>query len=64
MININKIVKITVTGYRPQFRGRLTAKYHNADFYSPKMSIEKMYLNKYATKGFYVDKQPFKAVVY
>ena len=61
MININKIVKITVTRYRPQFRGLLTAKYHGADFYRPEMSIEKMYLNKYAGRDYSCAIHSFKA---
>ncbi len=64
MININKRIKITVTGYVPQFRRGLTAKYHNANFYRPKMSIEKMYLNKYAGRDYSCAIHSFKARCY
>ena len=62
MINLNEIIEITATGYLTQFSGN-TSKYYNADFFVILASLKKIYLNKYATKGYYIDKQSFKVVI-
>ena len=62
MINLNEIIEITATLYKPQFDCK-TYRYHNSTFYATVVHLKDMYLNKYATKGYYIDKQSFKVVV-
>ena len=63
MINLNEPLEITAMAYVTQF-GFKALKHYDSDFHIIPVRLEKMYLNKYATKGYYVDKQPFKAVIY
>ena len=62
MININKRIKITLTGYVPQFSCRIPYEYYNTNFYRTKMSLKQMYKNKYAGKGCICAMHSFKAV--
>ena len=62
MINPNEQLEITAMAYVTQFDFKVS-KYFDSNFHIIPVRIEKMYLNKYATKGFYVDKQPFKVVI-
>lgn len=46
MINLTKLIKITATGYLPQFRGG-TVRYCNTHFYVTIGSLPQMYTNQY-----------------
>ena len=61
MINLNKIIKITLTEYITQIDGN-PHKYYNTNFYRTKMSLKQMYKNKYAGKGCICAMHSFKAV--
>ena len=63
MINPTEEIEMTAMAYVTQFDFKVF-KHCDSKFYIIPVRLEKMYLNKYATKGFYVDKQPFKAVIY
>ena len=63
MINPNEQLEITAMAYVTQLDFK-ESKHFDSNFHRIPVRLEKMYLNKYATKGFYVDKQPFKAVIY
>ena len=63
MINPNEQLEITAMAYVTQFDFKVS-KHFDSNFHIIPVRLEKMYLNKYATKGFYADIQPFKAVVY
>ena len=60
MININETLQITVMIYITQFNSKLS-KHYNSNFYTIPVSLEIMYLNKYDTKGYYINHHPFKA---
>ena len=62
MINLNKRIKITLTGYAPQFSCRIQCQYYNTNFYRTKMSLNQMYKTKYAGKGSIFAMHSFKAV--
>ena len=63
MINLNEQLEIKAMAYATQFNFKVS-KHFDSNFHIIPVRLGKMYLNKYATKGFYVDKQPFKAVIY
>lgn len=63
MINPTEEIEMTAMAYVTQFDFKASKRY-DSKFYIIPARLEKMYLNKYATKGFYVDKQPFKVVIY
>ena len=63
MINPTKEIEITTTAYATQLNFKVF-RYYNSDFHIIPVRLEKMYLNKYSTKRFFADTQPFKAVVY
>ena len=63
MINPNEQLEIKAMAYVTQFDFKVS-KHFDSNFYIIPVRLEKMYLNKYATKGFYADRQPFNAVVY
>lgn len=60
MINLNGIIEITATLYKPQFNCK-TYRYHNSKFYSTIVHLEDMYLIKYARKEYNAVINPFKA---
>ena len=62
MINPTEEIEMTAMAYITQFNFK-ASKHYDSDFHIIPVRLEKMYLNKYATKGFYVDKQPFKVVI-
>ena len=62
MINLNKRIKITLTGYEPQVSLCLTSVCYNTNFYRTKMSLKQMYKTKYAGKGCICAMHSFKAV--
>ncbi len=60
MINLNEIIEITATLYKPQFDCK-TYRYHNSKFYSTTVHLKDMYLIKYARKDYNSVLNPFKA---
>lgn len=62
MINLNEEIEMTAIAYATQFNFESSKRY-DSKFYIIPARLEKMYLNKYAAKGYYVDKQSFKVVV-
>ena len=62
MINLNEIIEMTAMAYATQFNFGASKRY-DSKFYIIPARLEKMYLNKYSAKGYYVDKQSFKVVV-
>lgn len=62
MINPTKEIEMTAMAYVTQFNFK-ASKHYNPDLYVIPVRLEKIYLNKYATKGYYIDKQPFKVVI-
>ena len=63
MINPTEEIEMKAMAYVTQFDFK-ASKHFDYNFHIIPVRLEKMYLNKYATKGYYVDKQPFKAVIY
>ena len=63
MINTTEEIEITAMHYAPQFNCK-PSKHYDYNFHIIPARLEKMYLNKYAAKGYYVDKQSFKVVIY
>ena len=62
MINTTEEIEMTAMAYATQFNFEASKRY-DSKFYIIPARLEKMYLNKYATKGYYIDKQSFKVVV-
>ena len=62
MINPTKGIEMTAMAYATQFDFKVS-RHFDSNFHIIPVRLEKMYLNKYATKGFYADIQPFKVVV-
>lgn len=60
MINLNEIIEITATLYKPQFNCK-TYRYYNSKFYSTTVNLKDMYLIKYARKDYNSVLNPFKA---
>lgn len=63
MINPNEPLEIKAMAYVTQFDFKIS-KHFDSNFYIIPVRLEKMYLNKYTTKGFYADRQPFEVVIY
>ena len=63
MINPTEEIEMTATAYATQFNFK-ASKHCDSKFYIIPVFLEKMYLNKYAPKGYYIDKQSFKVVRY
>ena len=63
MINPNEQLEIKAMAYVTQFDFKVF-KHFDSNFHIIPVRLEKMYLNKYATKGFYADRQPFEVVIY
>lgn len=61
MINLNEIIEIKATLYKPQINCKLFG-YYNSKFYRTEMSLKQMYKNKYAGKGYICAMHSFKAV--
>ena len=59
MINLNEIIEITATLYKPQFDCK-TYRYHNSTFYATVVHLKDMYLIKYARKDYNSVLNPFK----
>ena len=59
MINLNEIIEITATLYKPQFNCN-TYGYYNSKFYSTTVRLKDMYLIKYA-RDYNSTLNPFKA---
>lgn len=62
MINPTEEIEMTAMAYTTQFNFE-AFKHYDSKFSVIPARLEKMYLNKYATKGCYIDKQSFKVVV-
>ena len=60
MINLNEIIEITATLYKPQFDGK-ACRYYNPEFYSTIVHLKDMYINKYARKEYNSVLNLFKA---
>ena len=60
MINLNIIIEITATLYKPQFNCK-TYRYHNSKFYTTTVHLKDMYLIKYAEKEYNATLNLFKA---
>ena len=63
MINLNEIIEITATLYKPQFNCK-TYRYYNCKFYTTVVHLKDMYLIKYAEKEYNSILNPFKARYY
>ena len=63
MINLTEEIEMTAMAYATQFDFK-ASKHYDYNFHIIPARLEKMYLNKYAAKGYYVDKQSFKVVIY
>ena len=63
MINPTKEIEMTAMAYATQLNFK-ASKHYDSTFHIIPVRLGKMYLNKYATRGYYMDTQPFKAVVY
>ena len=62
MINPTKGIEMTAMAYVTQFNFK-ASKHYDSNFHIIPARLEKMYINKYAAKGYYIDKQSFKVVV-
>ena len=62
MINPTKGIEMTAMAYATQFNFK-ASKHYDSNFHIIPARLEKMYLNKYATKGYYIDKQSFNVVI-
>lgn len=51
MINLNEIIEITATLYKPQFHCKIY-RYYNSKFYAATVNLKDMYLIKYARKDY------------
>ena len=60
MINLNEIIEITATLYKPQFNCKMY-RYYNSKFYATTVNLKDMYLIKYAEKEYNSTLNPFNA---
>ena len=63
MINLNVIIEITATLYKPQINWKLH-RYYNSKFYATTVHLKDMYLIKYAEKEYNSTLNPFKAMCF
>ena len=62
MINPTEGIEMTAMAYATQFNFK-ASKHYDSKFYTTTVHLKYMYLIKYATKGYYIDKQSFKVVI-
>ena len=60
MINLNEIIELTATLYKPQFNCNIY-RYNNSKFYTTIVHLKDIYLIKYAEKEYNSTLNPFKA---